>query len=130
MVIKNATTGTVWPSPSSYSSSIEDIDLDSYRSQSTAELIDKTLAKEMLGLSLSWDLTTEADAEWLMEETKNNPLNLTIKIPILGHSTLTAPFRCAKRQVEMIMTDEEEDTQNTKWKVSMTLSQKKKVSGQ
>ena len=130
MVIKNATTGNVWPSPSGYSSSIEDIDLDSYRSKSTAELIDKTLAKEMVGLNISWEFTNEADAEWLMEETKTNPLNLTIKIPLLGKSTLTAPFRCAKRQVEMIQTDEDEDTAQTKWKVSCTLSQKKKVSGQ
>lgn len=130
MVIKNASTNVVWPSPSSYSMSVEDIDIDSYRSTTTAELVDKTLAKEMLGLSISWELTSEADAEWIMEETKKNPLNLTIKAPILGHSTLTALFRCAKRQCEMIQTEEEEITTKTKWKVSCTLSQKKKVSGQ
>lgn len=130
MIIKNTKTNIVWPSPSSYSMSVEDIDIDSYRSQATAELIDKTLAKEMLGLSISWEFTNEEDAEWIMEETKQNPLFLTIKAPILGKSTLSAEFRCAKRNCEMIQTDEDEDTDKTKWKVSCTMSQKKKVAGQ
>lgn len=130
MVIKNATSGDVWKSPSSFQLSIEDIDLDSYRSTSTGELVDKTLAKEMVGISVSWDYLTENEAEWLMNETATNPLLLTIKSPMLGNSTLTAYFRCAKRSATMIRTETSEDTTNTKWKVSCTLSQKKKVDGQ
>ena len=130
MIIKNSQTNNVWPSPSTYSMDLEDIDVDSYRSTINAELIDKTIAKEMLGISASWQFSSEQEAEWLMEETKKNPLPLTIKAPILGHSTITANFRCAKRHLEMIQTDEDEITNKTKWKVSLTLSQKAKITGQ
>ena len=57
-------------------------------------------------------------------------LYLKIKAPILGKSTVTAEFRCAKRKCSMIQTDDDENTLKTIWKVSCTLSQKKKVEGQ
>ena len=46
--------GDLMKSPSSFKLQIDDIDLDSYRSQDTASLIDKTLAKGLVGLSVSW----------------------------------------------------------------------------
>lgn len=122
--------GDKMKSPSSFSISIEDIDLDSYRSTVTAELIDKTLAKGMLGLTVGYDYLTEAEAEDIMAKTWVNPMPLTIKCPILGGKTITANFRCAKRSCEMIQTDETEQSENTRWKVSFTASQKKKITGQ
>ena len=109
---------------------INDIDLDSYRSPITAELIDKSLALGMVGFSIAWELTSEEQAEDIMEQTWQNPMFLTIKAPILGKKLLTAEFRCAKRECEMIDTREEENTDKTRWIVSFTASQKKKVAGQ
>lgn len=122
--------GDVMKSPSSFSLEIDDIDVDSTRSPLTAELIDKTLAKGMIGLSVVWDYLTEEEAEKIMDYTWQNPMLLTIKAPILGGKTLTANFRCAKRKCDMIQTDPEEDTNKTRWKVSFTASQKQKVKGQ
>lgn len=130
MVIKNSKTGWVFPSPSKFKLQINDIDLDSYRSTITADLIDKTLAKGMIGLTASWDYLTEQEAEDIMAQTWNNPLPLTIKAPILGGKLLTANFRCAKRECDMISTKIDENTTETKWQVSITASQKQKVSGQ
>lgn len=130
MILKNSKTGWVFPSPSSFKMNINDIDLDSYRSPVTAELIDKSLALGMVGLTVGWDYLTEEQAEEIMAQTWDNPMPLTIKAPILGGKLLTANFRCAKRECEMISTEEDENTDKTKWQVSFTASQKQKVSGQ
>ena len=122
--------GDLMKSPSSFSLQIDDIDIDSYRSKVTAELIDKSLAKGMIGLSVSWDYLTEEEAEQIMAYTWINPMPMVIKCPILGGKTLEANFRCAKRKCDMISTDDVENSTKTKWKVSFTASQKQKVSGQ
>lgn len=122
--------GEVQKSPSSFKLNIDDIDVDSYRSTVNASLIDKTLAKGMIKCSFSFDYLTEEEAEHIMALTWNNPMPLEIKCPILGGKVLSADFRCAKRSVDMISTDEKEQSSKTKWKVSFTCSQKKKVSGQ
>lgn len=122
--------GEVQKSPSSFQINIDDIDIDSYRSTINASLIDKTLAKGMIKCSFSFDYLTEEEAEHLMALTFINPMPLEIKCPILGGKTLVADFRCAKRSCTMISTDEEEQSEKTKWKVSFTCSQKAKVSGQ
>lgn len=122
--------GETQKSPSSFKINADDIDIDSYRSTSSANLIDKTLAKGMVKCSFSWDYLTEEEAEHLMALTWENPMELEIKCPILGGKTLTADFRCAKRSLDMISTDLVEQSQATRWKLSFTCSQKKKVSGQ
>lgn len=122
--------GIVQKSPSSFSLDIEDIDCDSYRSTITASLIDKVLAKGLVKASFSFDLCSEAEAEALMNETWKNPMNLELKCPILGGKILSATFRCSKRKCEMIRTTPDEQSTETKWKVSFNVSQKKKVSGQ
>jgi len=122
--------GETLKSPSSFSLNIDDIDVDSYRSTANASLIDKTLAKGMVKCTIGWDYLTEAEAEYLMALTWNNPMPLEIKCPILGGKILRANFRCAKRNCTMISTDEVEQSEKTRWKVSITCSQKEKVSGQ
>ena len=122
--------GEIQKSPSSFKLNIDDIDIDSYRSTVNASLIDKTLAKGMIKCSFSFDYLTEEEAEHLMALTWNNPMHLTIKCPILGGKTIEADFRCAKRSCDMISTDSTEQSEKTKWKVSFTCSQKKKVRGQ
>lgn len=122
--------GETKKSPSSFKLNIDDIDIDSYRSTSNASLIDKTLAKGMVKITFGWDYLTEEEAEELMALTWQNPMPLEIKCPILGGKTLKGNFRCGKRSVDMISTDEEEQSTETKWKVSFTCSQKEKVKGQ
>lgn len=122
--------GKTQKSPSSFDLDIEDIDCDSYRSTVTASLIDKVLAKGLVKASFSFDLCTESEAEELMAETWKNPMNLEIKCPILGGNTLSAQFRCSKRKCTMIKTDKDENSNGTRWKVSFSVSQKKKVAGQ
>lgn len=122
--------GETQKSPSSFDIDLDDIDVDSYRSTSNASLIDKTLAKGMAKASFSFDYLSEEEAESLMNLTWQNPMNLEIKCPILGGKTLVAPFRCAKRKCTMISTDINEQSNKTKWKVSFSVSQKKKVKGQ
>lgn len=122
--------GETQKSPSSFNINIDDIDVDSYRSTVSASLIDKTLAKGMLKCTFGFDYLTEAEAEQLMALTWNNPMPLEIKCPILGGKTITANFRCAKRSCTMISTDDVEQSEKTRWKVSFTCSQKEKVSGQ
>lgn len=122
--------GEVQKSPSQFNINIDDIDLDSYRSTVNASLIDKTLAKGMVKCSFSFDYLTEKEAEDLMALTWINPMPLEIKCPILGGKLLKANFRCAKRTCNMISTEEDENTDKSKWKVTFTCSQKEKVSGQ
>ena len=122
--------GDLMKSPSSFSLQIDDQDLDSYRSPDTAELIDKTLAKGLVGLSAGWDYLSEEEAEEIMARTWLNPMPLEIKCPILGGKVLKADFRCAKRKCDMIQTDEEDESDATKWKISITASQKQAVDGQ
>lgn len=117
-------------SPSTFKTDIEDIDLDSFRSTGDASLIDKTLAKGLVKASFSFSYLTEEEAEHLMALTWKNPMNLEIKCPILGGKTLIAPFRCAKRSCEMMSTDDVIQSDKTKWKVSFSVSQKKKIKGQ
>lgn len=120
--------GEIQKSPSNFNVDIEDIDCDSFRSPVTASLIDRILAQGLVKASFSFDYCTEDEAEKLMAETWKNPMNLDIKCPILGGAILSAKFRCSKRKCEMISTDD--GTENTKWKVSFSVSQKKKVKGQ
>ncbi|HIQ90996.1 MAG TPA: hypothetical protein IAB27_05180 [Candidatus Coprosoma intestinipullorum] len=122
--------GKLMKSPGSFSLAIEDIDVDSYRSTANASLIDKVIAKGLVKASFTWNYLTEAEAEELMSETWKNPMNLELKCPILGGKVLSAPFRCSKRQVDMISTESAENTDKTKWKVSFSVTQKKKVNGQ
>lgn len=128
MVIKR--NGDVIKSPSSFKININDEDLDTHRSPVTADLIDKTLAKGLVGFTASWDYLTEEESEIIMAHTWHNPMHLTIKCPILGGKLLEADFRCAKRSCEMIQTDKEEESSKTCWKVSFTASQKTPVEGQ
>ena len=86
MVIKR--NGDIIKSPSSFKININDEDLDTHRSVVTAELIDKTLAKGLVGFSASWDYVTEEEAEVIMAHTWYNPMHLTIKCPILGGKLL------------------------------------------
>jgi len=122
--------GEIQKSPTGFSLDIEDLDLDSYRSTVNASLIDKLLAKGLVKASFTFAYCTEEEAEHLMNETFKNPMNLDIKCPILGGKILTAQFRCAKRKCEMISTEKAEDTNETKWKISFSVSQKKKKKGQ
>lgn len=121
--------GRLMKTPSSYSDNIEDLDNDSYTSKKTGELIDSVLVQGMIKAEFSWDYLTEQEAEEILAETWKNPMNLTLKIPILG-GMVTAPFRCSKRSSEMIDTENNEDTSKSHWKVSFNIMQKKKVSGQ
>lgn len=120
--------GQVQKSPSSFSLDIEDIDVDSFRSPVTASLVDRVLAKGLVKASFSFSLCSEEEAEALMAETWKNPMKLQIKCPILGGNMLEADFRCSKRKCEMIDTNDE--TGKTRWKISFSVSQKKKVRGQ
>lgn len=122
--------GEVQKSPSSFKLNIDDIDVDSYRSTVNASLIDKTLAKGMIKASFSFDYLTEEEAEDLIDKTWSNPMPLEIKCPILKGKTLIGDFRCGKRSCEMISTDDNEQSEKTRWKVTFTCSQKQKVRGQ
>ena len=117
-------------SPSSFKINIEDIDVDSYRSTVNASLIDKVLATGLVKASFTFDKCSEEEAEQLMAETWKNPMNLDIKCPILNGAILSAKFRCSKRECEMISTDDDENSKNTRWKVSFSVTQKGKVKGQ
>ncbi len=122
--------GVTQKSPSSFDIDIDDLDVNSHRSPVNASLIDKTLAKGLVKASFSFKYLTEEEAEELIALTWQNPMKLEIKCPILGGKTLTADFRCAKRKCKMISTDEVEQSEKTKWEVSFSVSQKKKVKGQ
>jgi hypothetical protein len=122
--------GILQKSPSTFKTNIEDIDCDSYRSKVNATLVDKVIATGLVKASFTFDFLTEKEAEALMTETWKNPMNLEIKCPILGGAILTAPFRCSKRECEMIKTDNVENSEATRWKVSFSVTQKKKVRGQ
>lgn len=115
----------VLPTPSAYSADIEDIDKDSYSSAIDGSLIDSTIAIGLLKLSMSWDLSSEEQAEELIQLTYENPLILTIKVPVIQGGILqNAKFRVSKRKVDMIDTEKGEVTSNTHWKVSFDLMQK------
>ncbi len=115
----------VLPTPSAYSADIEDIDKESYSSAIDGSLIDSTIAIGLLKLSMSWDLSSEEQAEELIQLTYENPLILTIKVPVIQGGILqNAKFRVSKRKVDMIDTEKGEVTSNTHWKVSFDLMQK------
>lgn len=115
----------VLQTPSTYSADIEDTDNDSYTSIVDGSLIDNPIAVGMLKLSMSWDLNSEEEAEKLMQITYENPLILTVKIPVVQGGLLqNAKFRVSKRKVEMIDTEKGESTSNTRWKCSFNLMQK------
>lgn len=115
----------VLQTPSTYSADIEDTDNDSYSSIVDGSLIDNPIAVGMLKLSMAWDLNSEEEAEKLMQITYENPLVLTVKVPVVQGGLLqNAKFRISKRKVEMIDTEKGESTFNTRWKCSFTLVQK------
>lgn len=115
----------ILPTPSTYSADIEDTDKDSYSSAVDGSLIDNPIAVGLLKLSMSWDLNSETEAEELIQLTYENPLILTVKVPVLNGGILqNAKFRVSKRKVDMIDTEKGEGTSNTRWKVSFNLMQK------
>lgn len=121
----------VLQTPSAYSADIEDTDNDSYTSVVDGSLIDNPIAVGMLKLSMSWDLNSEEEAEELMQITYENPLILTVKVPVVQGGLLqNAKFRVSKRKVEMIDTEKEESTSNTRWKCSFNLMQKELTEAQ
>lgn len=121
----------VLQTPSTYSADIEDTDNDSYTSVVDGSLIDNPIAVGMLKLSMSWDLNSEEEAEELMQITYENPLILTVKVPVVQGGLLqNAKFRVSKRKVEMIDTEKEESTSKTRWKCSFNLMQKELTEAQ
>lgn len=122
--------GKLMKSPSTYKDNIEDVDNDSYTSVVDGSLIDNPIAVGMLKCEMSWDYCTEQEAEELMQATYKNPMMVTIKCPSVRGGMITAPFRCSKRNSEMIETGEDEDPSKSKWKVSFNLMQKSLVDSQ
>lgn len=121
----------VLQTPSTYSADIEDTDNDSYSSIVDGSLIDNPIAVGMLKLSMSWDLNSEEEAEELMQITYENPLILTVKVPVVQGGLLqNAKFRVSKRKVEMIDTEKSESTSSTRWKCSFNLMQKELTEAQ
>lgn len=119
------------PTPSTYSADIEDLDNNSYTGKKTGALIDSPLAVGMLKLSMSWDLNSEEEAEYLIQKTYKNPLILDIKVPIINGGFLEgAKFRVSKRKVDMIDTEKSTDTTNTRYKCSFNLMQKELTEAQ
>lgn len=117
-------------SPSTYKDNIEDVDNDSYTSVVDGSLIDNPIAVGMLKCEMGWDYCTEAEAQELLQATYQNPMIVTIKCPSVRGGMITAPFRCSKRNSEMIETGEDEDPNKSKWKVSFNLMQKSLVDSQ
>lgn len=122
---------TILPTPSTYSADIEDTDKDSYSSAVDGSLIDNPIAVGLLKLSMSWDLNSEEEAEELIQLTYENPLVLTVKVPVIDGGVLqNAKFRVSKRKVDMIDTEKGEGTSKTRWKVSFNLMQKELTQAQ
>lgn len=122
--------GKLMKSPSTYKDNIEDVDNDSYTSVVDGSLIDNPIAVGMLKCEMSWDYCTEAEAQELLQATYQNPMMVTIKCPSVRGGMITAPFRCSKRNSDMIETGEDEDSSKSKWKVSFNLMQKSLVDSQ
>lgn len=119
------------PTPSSYSADIEDTDNDSYTSKKTGALIDNPIAVGMLKLSMTWDLSSEGEAERLIQKTYKNPLVLDVKVPVVNGGFLEgAKFRVSKRKIEMIDTELNTSTSKTRWKCSFNLMQKELTEAQ
>lgn len=119
------------PTPSTYSADIEDTDNDSYTSKKTGALIDNPIAVGMLKLSMSWDLNSEEEAEFLMQKTYKNPLILDIKVPVINGGFLEGvKFRVSKRKVDMIDTEKSINTTKTRYKCSFNLMQKELTNAQ
>lgn len=121
----------ILPTPSTYSADIEDTDKDSYSSAVDGSLIDNPIAVGLLKLAMSWDLNSEEEAEELIQLTYENPLILTVKVPVVDGGILqNAKFRVSKRKVDMIDTEKGEGTSKTRWKVSFNLMQKELTEAQ
>lgn len=117
--------------PSTYTADIEDTDNDSYTSKKTGALIDNPIAVGMLKLSMSWDLSSEEEAEEIIQKTYKNPLILDVKVPVVEGGFLEgAKFRVSKRKVDMIKTEKGITTDKTMWKCSFNLMQKKLTEAQ
>lgn len=117
--------------PSTYSADIEDTDNDSYTSKKTGALIDNPIAVGLLKLSMSWNLSSEEEAEELIQKTYKNPLILDIKVPVVKGGFLEgAKFRVSKRKVETIKTEKDITTDKTMWKCSFNLMQKELTEAQ
>nr|DAD74453.1 MAG TPA: hypothetical protein [Siphoviridae sp. ctRiO19] len=112
-------------SPSTYTANIEDIDDDSYTSKRTGALIDKRIAVGMLQMQMTWECTSEEEAEKLISLTYQNPIICTFKVAsVQGGILERAKFRVSKRSVEMIKTTNNDNVKETLWKVSYNLMQK------
>lgn len=122
--------GKLMKSPSTYKDNIEDTDNDSYTSAEDGSLIDNPIAVGMIKADFSYDYLTEKEAEDILQETYKNPMNITLKCPSVKGGILTAPFRCSKRSSEMIDTKEDEDPNNSHWKISFSIMQKELVDSQ
>ncbi len=119
------------PTPSIYSADIEDTDNNSYTSKKTGALIDNPIAVGMLKLSMSWDLNSEEEAEFLMQKTYKNPLILDVKVPVVNGGFLEGvKFRVSKRKVDMIDTEKSTGTAKTRYKCSFNLMQKELTNAQ
>lgn len=119
------------PTPSTYSADIEDTDNDSYTSKKTGALIDNPVAVGLLKLSMSWDLNTEEESEFLMQKTYKNPLVLDVKVPVINGGFLQgAKFRVSKRKAEMIDTEKSTNTDKTRYRCSFNLMQKELTDAQ
>ena len=114
-----------------YRGYISDTDKDSYTSAIDGSLIDNPIAVGLLKLSMAWDFNNEEEAEKLIQTTYINPLILTVKVPVIDGGLLeNAKFRVSKRKVDMITTEKEANTTETKWKVSFNLVQKELTEAQ
>ncbi len=114
--------------PSKLKIDAEDLDDNSYRSAVTGALIDTVVAKKMHKFGFTYDHLTEKEAEDILQEIDENPVNLTIKTPYVKGGKITADFRCSKWSIELYKDDDDSEEE---WaELTFNLVQKKKAANQ
>lgn len=122
---KTSSSGTYsdFPTPSTYSIDIEDLDANSYRSITTGNLIDHVISKSWSKLKLNYKYLTTSQIKDIMTILNYNPIYIKAKDPALGTDYVEMEMRCSKKSCEML-------EGQLGYSASFNLVQKKKVSGQ
>lgn len=111
------------PQPTEFSIEVEDLDVDSYRSITSGNLIDKVISKNWSKCKFVFEALTLSEATSILSKCSSNPIYAKIENPLYAGGFLEAQFRCSRKQIGKLKTG------MALYNVSLNLVQKNKVAG-
>ena len=127
MLWQTSTNGSTWTdmkTPTTYKVDMEDLDVDSYRSVMTGNLIRTVIARRWFKVGMSWNVLSASNVDTILKAVNKDGVYFKFKSPAFGTSDwVTFKGYVSKMQTELL-------EGQVGWKVSFNVIQMERASFQ